>query len=269
MMTQGPDHFSPATACIAHDRLKLGPQCLAFDVLLGCSAYVYGLWLVSQWVANGTCKRVLLLAGDTASVTSSPEDRSVALLFGDAGSATAIEYSPDAEDMAFVLGTDGSGWSSLMLPAGGFRLRPSPETAVMEEDDQGNRRSKNHVFMDGLDVFNFTLKRVPPLVHETLALKQWEPDRPDAYLFHQANGFMLHTLMKRLRLPTERVPMNIDRYGNTSMVSITLLLTDDCAERLMSGVPFSTIMASFGVGFSWAGAGITFCGVRTAHVVRV
>jgi 3-oxoacyl-[acyl-carrier-protein] synthase-3 len=225
LVTQNPDHFSPATACIVHGKLGLADRCVAFDVGMGCSGYVYGLWMSSQFVAAGTCKRILLLAGDTPSQAISSEDKSVAMLFGDAGSATACE--------------------------------------------DGSRRSPFELQMDGLAIFNFTLKRVPALVRDTLAQAGWDADAADAYLFHQANGFILGKIAKKLGLDPDRVPVNIDRYGNTSMASVPLLIVDDVADRVRSPEGVRVVMAGFGVGYSWAGAALTLQGLESARLVHV
>jgi 3-oxoacyl-[acyl-carrier-protein] synthase-3 len=269
LVTQNPDHFSPATACIVHGKLGLADRCVAFDVGMGCSGYVYGLWMSSQFVAAGTCKRILLLAGDTPSQAISSEDKSVAMLFGDAGSATALEFDADAPDMAFVLGTDGTGAQNLVIPAGGFRERPHPSHHERVACEDGSRRSPFELQMDGLAIFNFTLKRVPALVRDTLAQAGWDADAADAYLFHQANGFILGKIAKKLGLDPDRVPVNIDRYGNTSMASVPLLIVDDVADRVRSPEGVRVVMAGFGVGYSWAGAAVTLQGLESARLVHV
>jgi 3-oxoacyl-[acyl-carrier-protein] synthase-3 len=249
--------------------LGLPDRCIAFDVGMGCSGYVYGLWMASQFVAAGTCKRFLLLAGDTPTQAISSEDKSVAMLFGDAGSATALEFDAAAPDMAFVLGTDGTGAQNLVIPAGGFRQRPHPSHHERVACDDGSRRSPLELQMDGLAIFNFTLKRVPALVRDTLAQAGWETADADAYLFHQANGFILGKIAKKLGLDPERVPLNIDRYGNTSMASVPLLLVDDVADRVQSPEGARVLMAGFGVGYSWAGAALTLRGLESARLVHV
>jgi 3-oxoacyl-[acyl-carrier-protein] synthase-3 len=225
--------------------------------------------MTAQFVASGACRRVLLLAGDTPSQAISSEDKSVAMLFGDAGSATALELDPSAPDIAFVLGTDGSGAQNLVIPAGGFRQRPLPEHHERVAGDDGSRRSPLELYMDGLAIFNFTLKRVPALVRDTLAQAGWQQDEVDAFLFHQANGFILGKIGKKLGLDPTRVPVNIDRYGNTSMASVPLLLVDDVADRIRSDDGARVLMAGFGVGYSWAGAAVQLARLESARLVHV
>jgi 3-oxoacyl-[acyl-carrier-protein] synthase-3 len=267
MVTQCPDYVCPATACVVHGKLALSASTFAYDVNLGCSGYVYGLWMASQAIASGTAKRVVLLAGDTISRSLSPEDKSVAMLFGDAGTATALEFDVSASPMSYVLGTDGSGYANLIMRGGGFRMRPTPEAFARTKGEDGSVRSPMDLYMDGLAIFNFTLQRVGPLVSETLALQGWSAQQVDAFLFHQANAFMLKTLAKKMKLPTDRVPLNIGKYGNTSMSSIPLLMADDFSERLRGDKPQNLLLAAFGIGYSWAAVAATLSGIKTAKVI--
>lgn len=249
-VTQTPDFRLPATACALQARLGLSTQVIAFDVNLGCSGYPYGLWLAMTTVASGAARRALLLVGDTISKTVDPEDRSTAMLFGDAGTATAIETDADGT-ARFVLGTDGSGERQLIIAEGAYRT--SPAVAPAAESDAAGPRA-DALYMDGGAIFNFTLATVPPLVAATL-----EPaggaEQFDAFLFHQANAFMLRHLAKKAKLPTDKVPVNIDRFGNTSNATIPLLMTTDLAERL--GTEKMRLgMFGFGVGFSWGAADV-------------
>jgi 3-oxoacyl-[acyl-carrier-protein] synthase-3 len=268
MVTQFPDYFCPATACVVHGKLGLSASAFAFDVNLGCSGYVYGMWLASQAVASGTAKRVLLLASDTPSRVLSPEDKSVALLFGDAGTATALELEASALPMSYVLGSDGVGYENLIVRAGGFRMRPTPEAFDRIKCEDGNVRSPMELYMDGLAIFNFTLQRVPALVRDTLEAHGWEIGQVDGFLCHQANAFMLRTLGKKMKLPVDRMPINIGKYGNTSMCSIPLLLADDYSERVRGSEPQKLLLASFGVGYSWAALAATLGEFKTARVIN-
>jgi 3-oxoacyl-[acyl-carrier-protein] synthase-3 len=267
MVTQCPDYVCPATACVVHGKLGLSPSTFAYDVNLGCSGYVYGLWMASQAVASGTAKRVLLLAGDTLSRVLSPDDKSVAMLFGDAGTATALEFDTSASIMSYIMGSDGAGYESLIIPAGGFRKRPTPETFVRSKGEDGAMRSPMDLYMDGLSIFNFTLQHVGPLVRDTLSLHGWKTEQVDGFLFHQANGFMLKTLMKKLKLPADRIPINIGKYGNTSVSSIPLLLADDFSARLGGDTPQHLLLAAFGIGYSWAAVATTLSGLKVARVI--
>ena len=244
-VSQTPDQRLPATACVLHSRLGLAPHCQAFDVNLGCSGYVYGLWLASTLITAG-CGRVLLLAGETASLLIDQNERGTALLFGDAGTASALERDDAAPVTTFVLGTDGGGGSNLIVPAGGFR-------PPAEDPRRAGPFNPEHLFMDGGEVFAFTLRAVPKLVGETLAHAGCTVEEVDAFVLHQANRFMLTHLAKKIGARPEQVPINIDRFGNTSSATLPLLLTTDLAERLTSA-PASIALVGFGVGYSWGAA---------------
>lgn len=269
MVTQTPDYFLPATACVIHGKLGLPDTCIAFDISLGCSGYIYGLCLASQMVANRVCRRLLLLAGDTIGKAVSPYDQSVATLFGDAGSATALEAVNEDDPWSFVMGTDGQGYQSLILPAGGWRLRATPETWVRVDCADGTLRAPTDLLMDGLEVFSFSVKRVPPLIKDVLRVQGWDISTLDALLLHQANTFVINTIAKKLGLDESRVPVNLDRYGNTSMASIPLLLADDMRLMISRSEPSKLVLAGFGVGFSWAAAALTLGGINTALVWKV
>jgi 3-oxoacyl-[acyl-carrier-protein] synthase-3 len=238
------DQRLPATACVLHGRLGLATHCQAFDVGLGCSGYVYGLWLASALIAAG-CRRVLVLAGDTISRIVDSSDRATALLFGDAGSATAMEHEAGAPPTCFVLGSDGSGASNLMVSGGGFRTPAADPRRPAGLDPE-------HLFMDGSEVFAFTLRAVPRLVQDTLKRAGRSVEDVDSFVLHQANQFMLRHLAKKIGAP-ERTPTNIDRFGNTSSASIPLVLATNLAERLAASSS-RLMLVGFGVGYSWGAA---------------
>lgn len=243
-ISQTPDYRLPATACVMQSKLGLRKGIIAFDVNLGCSAYPYGLWLASMLVSSGSADRVLLAVGDTSSRVVNPQDRGTALLFGDAGAVTAIEKMENTARSHFILGSDGSGFENLIIREGGFR---------QNSEDQESDPTK--LFMDGGEIFNFTLKAVPRLVSDLMELSELRIEQHDAFLFHQANTFMINHLAKKAKLPQEKVPINIDRYGNTSSATIPLLMADDLASHLMSRQS-RLAMFGFGVGYSWAAASI-------------
>ncbi len=245
-VSQTPDYRLPATSCVMQSRLGLRAGILAFDVSLGCSGYPYALWLAMMMIQTGAAKRMLLAVGDTSSIMNDGEDRGTALLFGDAGTVTAVEASAPGEDPAtFILGTDGAGADNLIVPQGAFRAREA--TGKLEG------RQMDKLFMDGGEVFNFTLKAVPGLVRDTVAAAGTNVDDYDVFLLHQANAFMIRHLAKKAKLPPEKVPINIDRYGNTSSATLPLLMTTDVADALSTGER-RVAMFGFGVGYSWASA---------------
>lgn len=245
-VSQTPDYRLPATSCILQDRLGLRTGILAFDVSLGCSGYPYSLWLAMMMIQTGAAKRILLAVGDTSSIMNDSEDRGTALLFGDAGTVTAVEATaPGADPAFFILGTDGQGADNLIVAEGAFRKREATGKLAGRQLDK--------LFMDGGEVFNFTLKAVPALVKDTLAAAGNQVEDYDMFLLHQANAFMIRHLAKKAKLPPEKVPINIDRYGNTSSATLPLLMTTDVADDLATG-DRQVAMFGFGVGYSWASA---------------
>jgi 3-oxoacyl-[acyl-carrier-protein] synthase-3 len=266
-VSQTPDYILPATACALHGRLGLPPGCAAFDVNLGCSGYVYGLWLAAN-LLNGGAKRVLLLAGDTISRLVSPLDRSVAFLFGDAGTATTLESQPGAPSMYFELGTDGAGKDHLIVPAGGFRSERSARTAVRSEQEGGNIRSQQDLYMNGGEIFAFTMSVVPEMCASVLRQAGWPMESVDAFVMHQANRFILQHLSKRMQIPEEKLILALENYGNTSSASIPLAMNDVLGQRLRTGSD-RLLLAGFGVGFSWAAAAIVLGPLAMPQIVRL
>jgi 3-oxoacyl-[acyl-carrier-protein] synthase-3 len=251
-VSQTPDYRLPATACALHGRMGLRVGAVAFDINLGCSGYPYALWLAMTMVQSGLVTRILVAVGDTISRTVDPDDRSTALLFGDAGTVTAIERCDDpAIDSTahFILGTDGGGARNLIIPRGGFK------DATLQGDERLDGRNPKCLFMDGGEVFNFTLRAVPRLIAECLEDSNHSVEEHDAFLFHQANLFMLKHLIKKAKLPVDRVPINIDRFGNCSSASIPLLLSTELAEPLRTR-SLRVALFGFGVGYSWASASL-------------
>ena len=258
LVTQTPDYDLPATACILQDRLGLPTSCAALDVSLGCSGFIYGLWMCSSLIASSAARRVLLLAGDTITAFVAPQDRSTALLFGDAGTATLLERDDDAAPMHFVLGTDGTGKEFLIKQDGAFRNPVTAASLQRKPDSAGRCRGPLDLYMDGAEVFRFSLEKVPPMVEQVLARSDWSWDQVDAFVPHQANLFMLRTIGDQLKLPAEKLIVSLDEYGNTSSASIPLALSHRLATRLQRGTE-RLILAGFGVGWSWGAAAVT-CG---------
>jgi 3-oxoacyl-[acyl-carrier-protein] synthase III len=242
LVTQSPDYFLPSTACIAHRELGLSDQCAAFDVGLGCSGYTYGLWLASMMLERQGFKRVLLLHGETPTRFSDRSDRAVALLFGDAGSATAMEQGEDADSKWwFSLHTDGTGWEDLIIYGGGFRERFS-------EDPK-----RSFVRMNGANIFNFTIKRVPPMIEETLAAAGLPREQIDYFIFHQSNQFIMRHLVTKAGLPLEKVPITIGEYGSAGGPSVPLTIVQGQLTRPATR-SLQMLLLAYGVGLSWGSA---------------
>lgn len=250
-VTQTPDHFQPCNAALLHGRLGLSEETAAFDVGLGCSGYVYGLWLAHSLIAAGGSARVLLLAGDTLTRCVHPRDRSVAPLFGDAGTATLVERA-EGTASHFSLKTNGRGAGHIVIPAGAFREPPSAEAAVEFTDAGGNTRSRLSLAMNGGEVFNFSIKVEPPAVQEILDLAGTDAGAVDYFVFHQANRYIIGNIARRLKLPAAKVPSDtVSRYGNQSSASIPATICDACAAGLREAEK-TLVVSGFGVGLSWA-----------------
>lgn len=260
-VSQTPDYRLPATACALQKGLEISNACIAFDINLGCSGYPYALWLGMNMIKSGAAKRVLLAVGDTISKVVDNKDRATALLFGDAGTVTALESSENASPATFVMGTDGIGVSNLIVPHGAYK------TGSVALDKRFEGRDLDALYMDGGEIFNFTLRTVPPLVARTRELGELDQVEHDYYLFHQANLFMLNHLAKKAKLEAAKVPMNIEEFGNTSSASIPLLITSRLAERVRNE-SVKVALFGFGVGYSWASASLTIGPLKVAETIE-
>ncbi len=255
-LSQTPDYITPATSCVLQHRLGLPTSCVSSDFNFGCTGFIHGIFFGSQLIELKTCRRVLVLIGDTLRRLSSEYDRGLYFILSDAGSAIGLEYEESAHAMTTVLHTDGSGYDGLIVPAGGTRIPKTAETCVLKEDKDGNQRSQEHYYMNGMDIFTFAVKQIPELIQETLELVGWGRDSIDQYFLHQANVHMVKHIAKRAKIDINKCPMNIGQYGNTSGCSIPLLLVD----RQKNGRAFSgerVLLCGFGVGLAWGATATT------------
>lgn len=247
-VSQTTDWILPATSISLQDRLGLTNETVCIDIHYGCSGFIYGLFQASLWVASGACQNVLVLAGDTTSQMINPRDKSLRLVFGDCGTATLV--SKGQNSIGFDIMSDGSGADRLIVPAGGFRLPISEETSKLEWDEDNNGRTKNDLFMDGMAIFNFANMQVSKNVDRLLEDMQWNKEEVGLFCLHQANKFMVDYVRKRLKAPVEKVPVNVQNYGNTGPATIPLLLSDLCSGEHQYDLS-KVIMSGFGVGLSW------------------
>lgn len=250
--TQSPDYFLPTTACVMQERLRIPSSAGALDFNLGCSGFVYGLGLAKGLIETGQVTNVLLITADTYSRFMGEKDRSVRTLFGDAGAATLVSSKTNALDCIgpFVYGTDGTGRENLIVPAGGLRRPSDSGTGILKQDDQGNERSLDNLFMNGSEILNFTLKSVPALVDELIEASDYGFQDIDLFVFHQANRFMLDLLRKKCRIPEDRFVYACQDFGNTVSCTIPIALKEsERVGQLASGMRI--MLVGFGVGYSW------------------
>jgi 3-oxoacyl-[acyl-carrier-protein] synthase-3 len=249
-ITQSPDYRKPSTACILQYRLRLSEYCAAFDVNLGCSAFIYGTFFGSLMMSNNDINRMLVLIGDAGGRYVSPVDHSAMLLHGSAGSAIALEYEPEVNSsIKYFLKTDGSRFKSLYTPAGASRNAFTAKKEPYLHDD-GIMRSDYHHFMNGLDIFQFSITKVPKTIKEFLKYYQLDNDMFDYLVLHQANKFTVEKIAKKIEFPLEKTPINVDKYGNCSGSSIPLLIVDKIKTKAEKG-RIRLLTSGFGVGLSW------------------
>jgi 3-oxoacyl-[acyl-carrier-protein] synthase-3 len=224
------------------------------DFNLGCSGFVYGLGLAKGLIETGQARNVLLITAETYSKHIHPGDKSVRTIFGDAASATLVQavHSDHERIGPFVYGTDGRGAKNLIVPAGGLRMAQAANPELID-DGSGNKRTVNNLYMNGAEIFTFTLRIVPETVSTLLAKAGKRMEDIDLFVFHQANRYMLDHLRRKLGIPEEKLPIMMAHCGNTVSSTIPILLKDlEKASRLKQGQ--CLMLLGFGVGYSWGGA---------------
>lgn len=260
LCTQAPDYVLPTTACVLQHRLGISTSAGALDVNLGCSGFVYGLSLAKGLIETGSAKRVLLLTADTYSKYIHPHDKSVRTLFGDGAAATlisAVAQGGSGSLGPFVFGTDGAGAKNLMVEAGGFRHPKSAASGQSYIDESGNTRSKDNLYMNGAEVMAFSLTEVPKAVDALLAKVDKGISEIDFFVLHQANRFMLDALRKKMKIPAEKMPVQVEHCGNTVSSTIPITLAG-LIERGEIRTNSQCVLVGFGVGYSWAAAVANF-----------
>ena len=242
------DYRRPATACVLHKRLGLSKECSAFDISLGCSAAVYAIQTVAAMMQCSDIKSGLVVVGETMTKMVNPEDRSSVMLFGDGGGAILLEKTGESTAITTLSRTDGNGYKAIIAPAGGFR-NPDAVTDVMVWAD-GNKRSLYNTNMNGTDVFAFTISDVPKAVKDFWEKTNTSVDNYDCFAMHQANQFIHKQLAKKLKIPMDKMPLCLDKYGNTSAPAIPLTLCDAFGDS-NEDRNIKVLMCGFGVGLSW------------------
>jgi 3-oxoacyl-[acyl-carrier-protein] synthase-3 len=251
-ISETPDHLSPPTSCILHDRLNLSQNCGAFDINLGCSALPYGLSLAHSYIKSGLATRVLLLIADALTPIIHPMDRGLVPLHGDAGAALLIDRcDSECGHLGFLLGTDGSGHKHLKVEASGARCPKSEETKKEIADESGSVRTAEHLYMNGPAVFHFSLRKIPTVILEALRKFNLHIGELDLILLHQANKTMIDLIYKHIGASNAQRFLHIENIGNTAAAASPVLLAEAWRQdRILPGS--KTLICSFGVGLSWS-----------------
>lgn len=249
-VTEGLDYKAPATAIILQDRLGLSMNIGAIDVPLGCSGFTHALGLAKMVISSGQGTNVLLLFGDTPSFVSHPKDFVLRSLFSDAGAAVWVSSSNISSIGNFVYGADGSGAKNLFVDHSSTR-NPS-DIKWLQDNSDAEGMKYGQMKMDGLEIFTFSLQRVPELVNDILKKNNVEMDDVDLFVFHQASNIILKSVQRKLRIPGKKMAYYLEDFGNTVSISIPIALNEAQKEgRIKSGS--KVLVAGFGIGYSWSG----------------
>lgn len=254
LCTQNPDYRNQPTSFLVHERLGLNDSTMCLDFFHGCPGWVMSLSSVSSMLSASGIKRALLLVGDTVSKDQNQASHESRPLFGDCCTATALEYEPGAPAMLFNNGTMSDGGKALILTQGGYRNPYTHETLEIELARRAGTLSEGQADdMDGMDVFSFAITKVPKALKKLCAEYEINIEDVDHLVLHQANKLIVDAVAKRLKMPTEKVPLGLREYGNTTSASIPLTIVSECAEAYRNGKQ-KALVCGFGTGLSWGSA---------------
>ena len=251
-VSQSADYYMPPTSNLIHGHFGLRQDCLCMDINQGCAGFELGLIQAFMMLEQPSINKVVLMNADVLSPKVSDQDRNSKPLIGDAAAVTIVEKCEEDNPIYANIKMDGTGALVLNIPAGGFRMPSTPETAVMEEDPAGNLRSKDNLVMQGDEVFNFVQREVPPMIEHLFEQSGIDRSEVDWYMFHQPNKFMLHKLADKLGIPHDKMPANIvENFGNASGVTVPTCICYNLGNQLVEGSRM-VCMAGFGVGLTWS-----------------
>ena len=245
-----PDYKTPPTSGIMQARLGLPTTTFVMDIPMGCCGCIYAINIAGNLLTNGNVKRALLLVGDTATRMGSPRDKSRVPLFGDCGTALALEYDPAAEEIVIDFNTLGSGYEALMTPHGGFRHPITPQSFEYEDFGNGIVRAPKDTLINGMDVFAFAISRPPVSIKKVMQQYDLNTDNVDYFLIHQANKLIVDRIVKKLKLPLEKTSYDLQEFGNLGGCSIPMLMTYNLKEELTTR-PLTLVCSAFGLGLTW------------------
>jgi 3-oxoacyl-[acyl-carrier-protein] synthase-3 len=245
--TTSADYRRPGASFIVHKRLGLPVECAVMDINLGCSSFVYGVQTVASMMQNSDIDKAILILGDTAGKTTYSKDKASIMLIGECSVAVLLEKAAHSEPITAILRSDGNGYRYLIVPGGGYRnLHANTEPEIYHD---GVERTLHHSVMQGTSVFTFTISDVPKLIKDFFAKTETSVDDYDCFAFHQANGLILQKIAKKLAIPADKMPITLNRFGNTSGASAALTLCDAFGNSENENL--SILACGFGVGLSW------------------
>lgn len=251
-VSQSPDYFMPPTSNLIQGHFELKHDIICMDINQGCAGFELGLMQAFMLLEQESINKVVLMNADVLSPKVSIHDRNSKPLIGDAAAITIVEKTDEDEDIYVAVKMDGTGAKSLMIPAGGFRMPCSEETAIEHEDEAGNFRSLNNLVMQGDDVFNFVQREVPPMIQDLLKRAKLSADDIDWYMFHQPNKFMLNKLADAIGVAYDKMPSNIvENFGNASGVTVPTCISYNLGKKLEQE-SYQICLAGFGGGLTWA-----------------
>lgn len=255
LCTQSPDYHLPSTACILQDRLGIPTSAGAFDFDLGCSGCIYGLSIAKGYISAGIAKNILLLTAETYNKYIHPKDKGNRSIFGDGAAACLISTDGFAEIGNFSFGTDGRGAENLIVKTGCARNRNNLND--LKIDEEGHIQSSDYLYMNGSEIFNFTLEAVPALMKDVLTKNQMNQEDIDYFIFHQANKFMLQTIRKVCLIPKDKFYINLENTGNTVSSTVLIGLKESLNQNAIHK-DMKVMITGFGVGYSWGGTVLRF-----------
>ena len=268
-VSQTPDYLNiPNTAPILQDKLGLPKSCLAFDIPLGCSGYVYGLSTISSYMQSPNFKKGLLICGDTISKIVNPEDKSSSMLFGDAASATILERKESDAVWHFNLGSDGAGFKAIIINDGGSRTPFNANSLEATDYGESIKRNQCELSLEGMDVFSFGITQAPKSVKELMDFANLQNDEIDFAVFHQANKMMNEMIRKKLKLEIEKTAYSLEKFGNTSSASIPVTMVTELQQQLQSGKN-RLLLCGFGVGLSWGSCYLTTEKLKVVDLIEI
>lgn len=268
--TQNPDYINHPTSFVAHDKLGLSENTMCIDYYHGCPGWVFSLCSISSMMSSGYIKRAILLDGDTVSKDQDASNREERPLFGDAGTATALEFDESAKPMFFNTGTKSEDGKALIHEHGGYRKPFTIETLKVDLARKAGTLDPDKVEtkMDSMDVFSFAITKVPKAIKHLCQEFDIDIESIDKLVLHQANKMIVETIAKRLKVPMDKVPIGLRNYGNTTSASIPMAMITECKSELERDAK-SIIACGFGTGLSWGAVKFNTSRIKVLDIIEI